>query len=91
MRNFFKVIVAFLLGLFLSGAVDLDDLKFRRNIRKLKKEQWFKEFSDNGRYYESIYQNQALKNYLTQKGIVQRILQDKDERETFLGFIQKSF
>ena len=91
MRNFFKLIGAFLLGLFLSGAVELDDLKFRRNIRKLKKEQWFKEFSDNGRYYESIYQNPALKDYLTQKGIIERILQDKDEKEKFLSFIQMGF
>jgi hypothetical protein len=91
MKNFFKFRGAFVLGLLFSGAVDLDDLKFRRNIGKLKKEKWFKELSDNGRFYESIYQNEALKEYLTQKGIVERILHDKDEKEQFLRFIHKSF
>jgi hypothetical protein len=91
MKNFFKFIAAFILGLLFSGGLDMDDIKFQRNIRKLKKEKWFKDMSDNGRYYESIYHNQELKNYLITNGITDKIINNKEERERFLSFIKIDF
>lgn len=91
MRNFFKVVAAVILGLLFSGGIDLDDIKFHRSIRRLKKEKWFKELSDDGRYYESIYQNEEFKNYITKNGIVEKVIHDFDERERLLSFIRRSF
>ena len=91
MKNLFKVIAAVILGLLFSGGIDLDDLKFKRNIRKLKKEKWFKELCDDGRYYESIFQNEELKDYLTGERIVEKILHTKEEKERFLSFISRKY
>jgi hypothetical protein len=91
MKNFFKVIAAVILGLLFSGGIDLDDLKFKRSIRKLKKEKWFKELCDDGRYYESIFQNEELKDYLTGERIVEKILHNKEEKERFLSFISRKY
>ncbi|MEH7883912.1 hypothetical protein V7654_06260 [Bacillus sp. JJ1609] len=91
MKNFLKVIVAVILGLLFSGGIDLDDLKFKRNIRKLKKEKWFKELCADGRYFESIYQNEELKDYLTGERIVEKILHNKEEKESFISFISMKY
>ncbi|MEH7444164.1 hypothetical protein V7201_17770 [Bacillus sp. JJ1122] len=91
MKNFFKVIAAVILGLLFSGGIDLEDLKFKKNIRKLKKEKWFKELCDDGRYYESIFQNEGLKDYLTEERIVEKILHNKEEKERFLSFISRKY
>lgn len=91
MKNFFKVIAAVVVGLLFSGGIDLDDLKFKKNIRKLKKEKWFKELCDDGRYYESIFQNEELKDYLTEERIVEKILHNKEEKERFLSLISRKY
>lgn len=86
-----KVVAAVILGLIFSGGIDLDDIKFRRSIIRLKKEKWFKELSDDGCYYESIYKNEEFKNYVTKNGMVEKVIHDLEERERFLSFIRRSF
>ncbi|MCA1055459.1 hypothetical protein LCM10_10725 [Rossellomorea aquimaris] len=87
MKKIFKVVFAALLGWLFAGGIDLDDIAFRRNVRKLKGEKWFKELSGNGLYYERIYHNPELQAYVNQKGRVERILADSRERERFVSMI----
>ena len=89
MKNAGKVILSIILGWLFSGGIDLDDITFQRNIRKLKKEKWFKKLSDDGYYYENIYHNPNLKGNITKKGIVNKIIQDQEERDYFLKLIHK--
>jgi hypothetical protein len=88
MKKVFGVILSFILGLLFLGGLDLDDLKFKNNIRKLKRLSWFKELSDNGRYYEKIYQNQTFREYLCQDDIVEKIINDEQERTYCISLIK---
>lgn len=92
MKNFFKLIFGFIisliLGLLFMGGIDLDDIKFRKNIKKLKRESWFRELSDNGIYYEKIYQNQEFQNYLCQDNIVEKVINDEKERSYLISLIK---
>jgi hypothetical protein len=92
MNNFFKLIFGFIisliLGLLFMGGIDLDDIKFRKNIKKLKRESWFRELSNNGIYYEKIYQNQEFQNYLCQDNIVEKVINDEIERIYLISLIK---
>lgn len=70
------------------GGIDLDDIKFRKNIKKLNRESWFRELSDNGIYYEKIYQNQEFQNYLCQDNIVEKVINDEKERSYLISMIK---
>ncbi|KIL50609.1 hypothetical protein KP78_06100 [Jeotgalibacillus soli] len=70
------------------GGIDLDDIKFRKNIKKLKRESWFRELSDNGIYYEKIYQNQEFQYYLRQDNIVEKVINDEKERSYLISLIK---
>ncbi|MEH7180160.1 hypothetical protein [Neobacillus vireti] len=90
--KFIKLIVGFIgsviLGLLFMGGLDMDDIRFSRNIRKLKRESWFRELADNGRYYEKIYQNQKFREYLCQDKIVEKIINDEQERTYLISLIK---
>jgi hypothetical protein len=92
MKNFFKLLFGFvlslILGLLFMGGIDLDDIKFRKNIRRLKRESWFRELSDNWIYYEKIYQNQEFQNYLCQDNIVEKVMNDEKEKSYLLSLIK---
>jgi hypothetical protein len=92
MKNFFKLlfglVLSLILGLLFMGGIDLDDIKFRKNIRRLKRESWFRELSDNGIYYEKIYQNQEFQNYLCQDNIVEKVMNDEKEKSYLLSLIK---
>ncbi len=88
LKLIFGIVFSIILGFIFSGGFDLDDIKFSRNIRKLKKERWFKELSDNGFYYEKIYQNQKVQDYLCQDNIVEKIRNNEQERNYFLSLIK---
>ncbi|WP_041086186.1 hypothetical protein [Jeotgalibacillus soli] len=92
MKNFFRLIFGFIisliLGLLFMGGIDLDDIKFRKNIKKLKRESWFRELSDNGIYYEKIYQNQEFQYYLRQDNIVEKVINDEKERSYLISLIK---
>jgi hypothetical protein len=90
--KFIKLIFGFIgsviLGLLFMGGLDMDDIKFSRNIRKLRRENWFKELTDNGIYYERIYQNQKFREYLCQDKIVEKIINDEQERNYLISLIK---
>ncbi|PFG05309.1 hypothetical protein [Bacillus sp. es.034] len=79
-----------ILGIIFMGGLDLDDIRFQKNIRKLKKEGWFKELSDNGMYYERIFHNEAVREYLLQDNIVVKIKNDGEERYKLISLIKSS-
>ncbi|UTE76719.1 hypothetical protein [Rossellomorea sp. KS-H15a] len=79
-----------ILGLLFMGGLDLDDIRFQKNIRKLKKEGWFKELSDNGMYYERIFHNEAVREYLLQENIVVKINNDEGKRNKLISLIKSS-
>ncbi|MBM7662821.1 hypothetical protein JOC85_003632 [Bacillus mesophilus] len=87
-----KMIVGFIvsvfLGLLFMGGLDIEDIKFSRNIRKLKKESWFKELSDNGIYYEKIYQNPKVREYLCQEHIVEKVINNEQERTYLISLLK---
>ncbi|MCA1031269.1 hypothetical protein LCL95_09555 [Bacillus timonensis] len=87
-KSIFGVMASIFLGLLFMGGLDIDDIKFSRNIRKLKKESWFKELSDNGYYYEKIYQNPRIREYLRQDHIVEKIIRNEHERTYFISLIK---
>ncbi|KIL51557.1 hypothetical protein KP77_10690 [Jeotgalibacillus alimentarius] len=82
------LVASIVLGLIFGGGIDLDDIKFRKNMKRLKKEPWFKKIEQDGLYYEKIYQNEALKEYLFQDDIVNRILEDEKEKDQLIKLIQ---
>lgn len=84
----FGTVGSVILGFVFMGAIDLDDIKLQKNIRKLKKERWFKELSDNGMYYERIYQNEAVREYLLQDNIVEKIKNNEQERIYLISLIK---
>ncbi|KPL61007.1 hypothetical protein [Rossellomorea vietnamensis] len=87
----FGTIGSVILGLlFMGGGLDLDDIRFQRNIRKLKKEGWFKELSDNGLYYERIFHNEAVREYLLQDNIVVKVKNNEQERNHLISLIKSS-
>ena len=77
-----------ILGFLFMGGLDLDDIRFQKNIRKLKKEGWFKELSDNGMYYERIFHNEAVREYLLQENIVVKIKNDGEEKYKLISLIK---
>ncbi|WP_061809445.1 hypothetical protein [Rossellomorea vietnamensis] len=79
-----------ILVLLFMGGLDLDDIRFQKNIRKLKKEGWFKELSDNGMYYERIFHNEAVREYLLQENIVVKINNDEGKRNKLISLIKSS-
>ncbi|RBW68261.1 hypothetical protein [Bacillus taeanensis] len=81
-----RTIVDFLFGLFIG--MSPDEIQFKRNVKKLKNENWFKEKYDDALYYERIFQDADIRNYLTQKGIVKKLRNDKKEKEHFLSIIK---
>lgn len=76
--------------LFMGGGLDVDDIRFQKNIRKLKKEAWFKELSDNAIYYERIFHNEVVREYLLQDNIVGKIKNDEQERYKLISLIKSS-
>lgn len=86
----FGTIGSVILGLIFMGGLDLDDIRFQRNLRKLKKESWFKELSDNGWYYERIFQNEVVREYLLQDKIVEKLKNDVQERNYLISIIKTS-
>lgn len=75
----------------MGGGLDIDDIRFHKNIRKLKKEGWFKELSDNANYYERIFHNEVVREYLLQDNIVEKIKKDEQERNNLISLIKASF
>lgn len=75
----------------MGGGLDLDEIKFQKNIRMLKKEVWFKELSDNAIYYERIFHNEVVREYLLQDNIVVKIKNDEQERYKLISLIKSSF
>ncbi|WGG44626.1 hypothetical protein [Rossellomorea sp. DA94] len=86
----FGTIGSVILGFLFMGGLDLDDIKFQKNIRKLKKEGWFKELSDNGMYYERIFHNESVREYLLQENIVVKLKNDEEERYKLISLIKSS-
>ncbi|WP_349408773.1 hypothetical protein [Pseudalkalibacillus sp. SCS-8] len=82
-------VVSVILGFVFNGGLDLEDLKFQRSIRKLRKESWFKELSDNGWYYERIYHNEAVREYLLQDNIVEKIKKDEQHQRYLKSLIME--
>lgn len=87
-KTIFYLFLSFILGVLFLGSVDLYDIRFKSNIRRLKKEVWFKNLNDSAVYYEKIYQNQKLKDYLSQDNIVKKILEDEQEKEYLISLIK---
>lgn len=86
-KSVFAVAASILLGLLFGGGIDLDDIKFQRNIRKLKKEAWFRKLESDGLYYERIYQNPKVREYLLQDKVVDRITKNENEKEHLIQLI----
>ncbi|RIW34634.1 hypothetical protein D3H55_08960 [Bacillus salacetis] len=83
--------IGLLLGLlFIGSAYGPDDYRFGKTIRRLKKENWFKQLSDNGYYFEKIYHNPETREFLLQENIVERLKENEREREYFVSLIKES-
>jgi hypothetical protein len=80
-----RTLIDFLLGLFLG--LDPSEMTFKRNIKRLRKEEWFKKLSDDARYYENIYLNPVLKDYINKEGTLERIFQNEREKQYFISKI----
>ncbi|MFU8692711.1 hypothetical protein ACNA6I_23135 (plasmid) [Rossellomorea sp. FS2] len=83
LKVFFGTIASVLLGILFLGAIDLDDIKYKKNINKLKKENWFKELADNGVYYSKFHDDPVVREFLMKENIVKDMKEDERKREEF--------
>ncbi|WP_227395935.1 hypothetical protein [Jeotgalibacillus aurantiacus] len=84
------IVASVILGFIFMGGLDLDDITFRRNIMRLKREEWFKKIIKSGYHYNEIYDNPKVREYLLQENIVSKIKNNEKEREYFQLMISKN-
>ncbi|WP_261134440.1 hypothetical protein [Bacillus sp. Marseille-Q3570] len=80
-----RTVFDFIFGLFIG--VSPDEIQFQRNVKNLRKEKWFNDLYGNAFVYEQITQNGKVRKYLSQKNIVNKIKNDKKEKDMFLNMV----
>lgn len=57
--------------------------RLEKNIRLLKKDQWFAELEDDFRYNHLIWNNRKITRYLGLPNNVEKLIKDDDEKSKF--------
>jgi hypothetical protein len=82
-----RKLIDFISGLFIG--LSPDEIDFKRNLKTLSNEDWFKEFYNDARHFDKI-NSPKIREYLTKDGITEILKQDNNEREEFIKLLNKN-